>query len=34
MNADRFNLILNEKVIVELKAIRSLDAAHEAQLIN
>jgi GxxExxY protein len=28
------DLIVNEKVIVELKAVRSLDAAHEAQLIN
>jgi len=28
------DLIINEKVIVELKAISSLDAAHEAQLIN
>lgn len=28
------DLIVNEKVIVELKAVRSLDPAHEAQLIN
>lgn len=28
------DLIANEKVIVELKAVRALDAAHEAQLIN
>ena len=30
-NAD---LIVNERVIVEIKAVRSLDSAHEAQLIN
>lgn len=28
------DLIVNEKVIVELKAVRALDPAHEAQLIN
>jgi len=28
------DLIVNEKVIIELKAIRTLDPAHEAQLIN
>jgi len=28
------DLIVNEKVIVELKAVRTLDPAHEAQLIN
>ncbi|MEK6528801.1 MAG: GxxExxY protein, partial [Nitrospirota bacterium] len=28
------DLIVNEKVIVELKAIRTLDTVHEAQLIN
>jgi len=28
------DLIINEKVIVELKAVRTLNAAHEAQLIN
>ncbi len=28
------NLIVNEKVIIELKAVRALDRAHEAQLIN
>ena len=28
------DLIINEKVIVELKAVRALDPAHEAQLIN
>jgi GxxExxY protein len=28
------DLIVNEKVIVELKAIRALNSAHEAQLIN
>ncbi len=28
------DLIANEKVIVELKAVRTLDPAHEAQLIN
>ncbi len=28
------DLIVNEKVIVELKAVRVLDHAHEAQLIN
>ena len=27
-------MIVNEKVIVELKAVRALDHAHEAQLIN
>jgi len=27
-------LIVNEKVIVELKAVRTLAPAHEAQLIN
>ena len=30
----RADLIVNEKVIVELKAVRSIDPAHEAQLIN
>ncbi len=28
------DLIVNERVIVEIKAVRSLDYAHEAQLIN
>ena len=28
------DLIINEKVIVEIKAVRTLDSAHEAQLIN
>jgi len=28
------DLIVNEKVIVELKAVRTIDSAHEAQLIN
>ena len=28
------DLIVNEKVIVELKAVRTLDPTHEAQLIN
>lgn len=28
------DLIVNEKVIVELKAVRTLDTIHEAQLIN
>ncbi len=28
------DLIVNEKVILELKAVRTLDPAHEAQLIN
>jgi GxxExxY protein len=28
------DLIVNERVIVEIKAVRSLDSAHEAQLIN
>ena len=28
------DLIVNEKVIVELKAVRTLDPVHEAQLIN
>ncbi len=28
------DLIVNEKVIIELKAVRALDPAHEAQLIN
>jgi len=28
------DLIVNEKVIIELKAVRTLDPAHEAQLIN
>ena len=28
------DLIVNEKVIVELKAVRAIDPAHEAQLIN
>ncbi len=28
------DLIVNEKVIIELKAVRSIDPAHEAQLIN
>jgi len=28
------DLIVNGKVIVELKAVRTLDPAHEAQLIN
>ncbi len=28
------DLIVNEKVIVELKAVRALDSVHEAQLIN
>jgi GxxExxY protein len=28
------DLIINEKVIVELKAVRALDPTHEAQLIN
>jgi len=28
------DLIINKKVIVELKAVRALDPAHEAQLIN
>jgi GxxExxY protein len=28
------DLIINEKVIVELKAVRTLDPVHEAQLIN
>jgi len=28
------DLIVNEKVIIELKAVRNLAAAHEAQLIN
>jgi GxxExxY protein len=28
------DLIANEKVIIELKAVRALDPAHEAQLIN
>ena len=28
------DLIVNEKVIIELKAVRALDRAHEAQLIN
>jgi len=28
------DLIVNEKVIVELKAVRTFDPAHEAQLIN
>ena len=28
------DLIVNEKVIVELKAVRTIDPAHEAQLIN
>ena len=27
-------LILDKKVIVELKAVRALDSAHETQLIN
>ncbi len=27
-------MIVNEKVIVELKAVRTLNPAHEAQLIN
>jgi hypothetical protein len=27
-------LIVEEKVIIELKAVRTLDPAHEAQLIN
>ena len=30
----KVDLIVNEKVIVELKAVRALDPAHEAQLIN
>ncbi len=30
----RSDLIVNERVIVEIKAVRSLDSAHEAQLIN
>jgi len=30
----KVDLIVNEKVIVELKAVRTLDPAHEAQLIN
>ena len=30
----RADLIVNEKVIVELKAVRSIDPVHEAQLIN
>ncbi len=28
------DFIVNEKVIIELKAVRSIDPAHEAQLIN
>jgi len=28
------DLIVDEKVIIELKAVRALDSAHEAQLIN
>ena len=28
------DLIVNEKVIIELKAVRTIDRAHEAQLIN
>ena len=28
------DLIVNEKVIVELKAVRTIDSTHEAQLIN
>jgi len=28
------DLIVNEKVIIELKAVRTLDTMHEAQLIN
>jgi GxxExxY protein len=28
------DLVANEKVIIELKAVRTLDPAHEAQLIN
>ncbi len=28
------DLIVNEKIIVEIKAVRTLDSAHEAQLIN
>jgi len=28
------DLIVNERVIIEIKAVRSLDSAHEAQLIN
>tara|TARA_B100001964_G_C13955217_1_gene475163 strand:- start:51 stop:461 length:411 start_codon:yes stop_codon:yes gene_type:complete len=28
------DLIVNERVIVEIKAVRSLDSVHEAQLIN
>jgi len=28
------DLIVNEKVIIELKAVRALNSAHEAQLIN
>lgn len=28
------DLIVNDKVIVELKAVRTIDAVHEAQLIN
>jgi len=28
------DLIVNEKVIIELKAVRTFDTAHEAQLIN
>jgi len=27
-------LIVNKNVIIELKAVRTLDSAHEAQLIN
>jgi len=30
----KVDLIVNEKVIVELKAVRTLNPAHEAQLIN
>lgn len=30
----RADMVVNEKVLVELKAVRSLDPVHEAQLIN
>ena len=30
----RADLVVNDKVIVEIKAVRTLDSAHEAQLLN